>query len=64
MNAASASKWTGTRSYARQVDLPLVYDGVRLECGYRADLIVAEQILLEIKSIERIMPLHEAQLLT
>jgi GxxExxY protein len=50
--------------YARQIDLPLIYDGIRLERGYRADLIVRDEVLLEIKSVEHILPLHEAQLLT
>jgi GxxExxY protein len=50
--------------YTRQVALPLEYDGVRLECGYRADLIVRDEVILEIKSVEHILPLHEAQLLT
>jgi len=50
--------------YARQVDLPLNYDGTVLECGYRADLIVHNDIILELKSVEHILPLHEAQLLT
>ncbi len=50
--------------YARQVDLPLLYDGVALDCGYRADVIVSDEVLLELKSIEKILPLHEAQLLT
>jgi GxxExxY protein len=50
--------------YARQVDLPLQYDDVRLDCGYRADIIVNKLVLLELKSIEHILPLHEAQLLT
>jgi GxxExxY protein len=50
--------------YARQVDLPLEYDGVSLECGYRADIIVKDEVLLELKSVEHILPLHEAQLLT
>jgi GxxExxY protein len=50
--------------YARQVDLPLDYDGVWLECGYRADIVVRNEVLLEIKSIEHILPLHEAQLQT
>ncbi len=50
--------------YARQVDLPLEYDGVLVECGYRADIIVRDEVLLELKSIEHILPLHEAQLLT
>jgi GxxExxY protein len=50
--------------YARQVDLPLEYDGILLECGYRADIIVRNEVLLELKSVEHILPLHEAQLLT
>jgi GxxExxY protein len=50
--------------YTRQVELPLDYDGVRLECGYRADAIVRGEVILEIKSVEHILPLHEAQLQT
>jgi GxxExxY protein len=51
-------------AYARQVDLPMEYDGVFLDCGYRADIVVNGQVILELKSVERILPLHEAQLLT
>jgi GxxExxY protein len=51
-------------TYERQVDLPLDYDGVLLDCGYRADLIVNHEVILELKSVEHILPLHEAQLLT
>jgi GxxExxY protein len=47
-----------------EADVPLDYDGARLDCGYRADLIVADQVILELKSVERISALHEAQLLT
>jgi GxxExxY protein len=50
--------------YRRQVDLPLEYDGTTLDCSYRADLIVGAQVILEIKSVETIRPLHTAQLLT
>jgi GxxExxY protein len=50
--------------YARQVGLPFDYDGVRLECGYRAAIIVRDEVLLEIKSVEHILPLHESQLQT
>jgi GxxExxY protein len=50
--------------YARQVELPLDYDGVQLDRGYRADIIVDNAVLLELKSVEHILPLHEAQLLT
>jgi GxxExxY protein len=50
--------------YQRQVDLPLDYDGVLLDCGYRAVLIIDHEVILELKSVEHILPLHEAQLLT
>jgi len=50
--------------YARQVDLPLAYGGVLLACGSRADIIVREEVLLELKSVEHILPPHESQLLT
>ncbi len=48
----------------RQVILPIEYEGETLEVGYRLDLLVEEKIVVEIKSVEKLMPLHEAQLLT
>jgi GxxExxY protein len=51
-------------TYERQVDLPLNYDGVHLDCGYRADMIVNHEVIMELKSVEHILPLHKAQLLT
>jgi GxxExxY protein len=51
-------------AYARQVDLRLNYDGVLLDCGYRADMIVNNEVLVKLKSVEHILPLHEAQRLT
>jgi GxxExxY protein len=50
--------------HARQVELPLQYDDLRLNCGYRADIVVCDQVIIEIKSVDRILPVHEAQLLT
>jgi GxxExxY protein len=50
--------------YKRQVPLPVVYKGVNLECGYRMDLVVEELVVVEIKAVERILPVHEAQLLS
>ena len=50
--------------FGRQVAIPVIYDGVRLNTGFRADLIVADDIIVEIKAIERLVPAHEAQLLT
>ena len=51
-------------AYARQVPLAVRYEDVRLACGYRADVIVAQDVILEITSIERSLPLHKAQVLT
>ena len=51
-------------AHERQVPLVVRYEDVRLACGYRADVIVARDVILEIKSIEHILPLHEAQVLT
>lgn len=51
-------------AFRRQVPLPVVYKAVRLDCGYRIDLIVEEAIILELKTVERLIPIHEAQLLT
>ncbi len=50
--------------YERQVAIPLTYKGEVLDCGYRADVIVERKVLLELKSIDAIEPVHEAQLLT
>ncbi len=50
--------------YAAEVELPITYGGERLDCGYRIDLIVARCLIIEIKSVEKLMPIHEAQLLT
>ena len=48
----------------RQVPLPLEYKGIRLDCGYRIDLVVQDAVVLEVKAVERLLPIHEAQLLT
>ena len=50
--------------YRRQVALPVEYKGIYLDCGYRMDLLVTEQIVVEIKAIDHLLPIHEAQLLT
>lgn len=50
--------------FQRQVELPVVYKGERIDCGYRMDLVVDGTLLVELKSIEKIVALHEAQLLT
>jgi GxxExxY protein len=47
-----------------QVPMPIIYDGVRIELGYRADLIVDDAIIVELKTAKRLLPIHEAQLLS
>jgi GxxExxY protein len=47
----------------RQVELPLVYKGHRLDCGYRIDLLVEKELIVEVKSSERLERIHHAQLL-
>ena len=50
--------------FQREVDLPLNYKGLQLNCGYRIDILVADQIVIELKSTKEVTPIHEAQLLT
>jgi GxxExxY protein len=50
--------------FHRQVNLPVGYKGLKLDCGYRMDVIVEDLVLIELKSIEQVLPVHEAQLLT
>ncbi|MBV8683007.1 MAG: GxxExxY protein [Caulobacteraceae bacterium] len=48
----------------RQVAMPIVYRGVRMDAVYRLDLVVRKEVIVEVKAVEAISPLHEAQLLT
>ena len=50
--------------HARQVPLPIVYKTVRLDCAYRLDFVVEGRLVLELKAVERLLPVHKAQLLT
>ncbi|HEX6183478.1 MAG TPA: GxxExxY protein [Pyrinomonadaceae bacterium] len=50
--------------FEREHPLQLEYKGLRLECGYRLDLLVARSVVVELKSVEALAPIHEAQLLT
>lgn len=50
--------------FERQVPLSVRYKGVRLDCGYRVDLLVAGQVVVEVKAVRVVEPIHEAQLLT
>lgn len=51
-------------SFDRQVDLPLNYKGIDLDAGYRIDFIFDKRVIVEIKAVEKVIPVHEAQLLT
>jgi GxxExxY protein len=51
-------------SHRRQVELPVNYKGQRLDCDLRLDVVVEDRLVLELKSVEKILPIHEAQLLT
>ena len=51
-------------SVARQVALPVTYKEVHLEIGYRLDIVVEGQLIVELKTVEKLLPVHEAQLLT
>ena len=50
--------------FEAQKAIPVVYKGEKLDCGYRADIVVEGQLLLELKSVEMISAVHEAQMLT
>lgn len=51
-------------SVSRQVALPAIYDGIAVDLGYVPDLIVDGRLIIEIKTVSQLMPIHEAQLLT
>jgi GxxExxY protein len=51
-------------NFQRQVELPVAYKGLKLDCGYRLDVVVEDAVIVELKSIEQVSPIHQAQLLT
>lgn len=50
--------------FERQLQLPVKYKGILLDCGYRIDLLVDKLVVVELKAIDRLAPVHDAQLLT
>jgi GxxExxY protein len=48
----------------RQLTVPIIYDGIKIDAGYRINLLVDECLIVELKSVESILPIHEAQTLT
>ena len=55
---------TAGLAFRKQVELPVLYKKVKLDCGYRMDIVVSESLVLEIKTVEKLLPIHQAQLLT
>ncbi len=51
-------------AFTQQVPVPIAYDGAEVDCSYRADLVIEGVLLLELKSVERVLPIHLAQVLT
>lgn len=50
--------------FARELRCPVEYKGVHLDCGYRVDLLVDSRVVVEVKAVESLLPIHEAQVLT
>jgi GxxExxY protein len=50
--------------FSQEVALPVTYKGKKLDCGYRPDFIVNDKVVVELKAVEKLEPIHEAQLLT
>ena len=51
-------------SFKHQFAVPVAYRSVKIECGYRADFLIDDSLLLELKAVEKVLPIHQAQLLT
>jgi GxxExxY protein len=51
-------------SFERQRPLPVTYKGMHLECGYRLDVVIEDRVLIELKTVEHLLPLHQAQVIT
>ena len=51
-------------AYEQEYPLPVLYKDIQLDCGYRIDIFVEKEIIIELKSVDNLLPIHEAQLLT
>lgn len=51
-------------TFERQVELPVGYKGIKLKCGFRMDMVVEDAVVLELKTVDQLLPIHSAQLLT
>ena len=54
----------GGLAVRNQVELPVTYDGVRLDVGYRLDLIVEDLVIIELKAVDMVLPIHKAQIIS
>ncbi len=50
--------------HRRQVPLPVVYKSIKLDCGYRIDVVIDGRLVIELKTVDRLLPIHDAQMLT
>ena len=50
--------------FRRQLPVPVIYKGVTLDCGFRLDLFVSDRVVVELKAVDRVLPVHVAQALT
>lgn len=48
----------------RQVELPVIYENIRIDVGYRCDLLIEDTVIVELKAVEKVLPVHQAQLLS
>jgi GxxExxY protein len=51
-------------TFERQRSVPVIYKNIKLDCGYRMDLLVENSVIVELKSVDTLLPVHEAQILT
>lgn len=51
-------------SYKKQYGIPIVYKGIQIDCGYRIDILVEDIVVIELKAVNELLPIHRAQLLT
>jgi len=47
-----------------QVEIPIIYKGFKIDCGFRLDLLIQGKLIIELKSVKKLLPIHDAQLLT
>ena len=50
--------------YAKEKNLPVTYKGIQIDCGYRMDFVIDNQVIVELKAVEVVLPIHRAQLIT